>query len=135
MHALSKAFGIGLNWHLPYGMDNIITLSGLDWSKVLSPPAITSPHHYASSSTWESLDHEVAKEKSKKETVPSLILRDTSRLLNTRVHRLYLHVMISLNFAQFGSNSKLWKSIRTWKNWELLRRIYNYFSMFLWKQN
>lgn len=77
-------------------------------------------HHQAR----ESLDHEVAKGKSKKETVPSLILRDTSRLLNTRVHRLYLHVMISLNFAQSGSNSKLWKSLLKVVE---LERIENYY--------
>lgn len=82
---------LGLDWTDTFLMVWTVSSSSFGiGAMVLSPPAKTSPHHYARS--WKSLEHEVTKRKSKKETFPSLILRDASRLCNTRVHWLYLHV-------------------------------------------
>lgn len=103
---------LGLDWIGTFHMVWTVSSTSFGFAAiVLSPPGRTSPCHHASLRRWKSLDHEVTKRKSNKETFPSLISRAASRLCSTRVQWLYLHMTISLNCAQFRSNSKLWKSL------------------------
>lgn len=64
---------LGLDWIDAFHMVWTVSSSSFGiGAMVFSPSAITSPHHYTSLRRWESLDHEVTKRKSKKETFSSL---------------------------------------------------------------